>query len=129
MTETYSKINNFIMKYVKIIGVFALIYLVYIGLSKFMDTSLDVAKKITDIENLENEKKVKNKEVIGLMMYLGNPPEMKEHLLMKNYDDCSFKKEIAEMNSNAMYKCILVEAEVKDEKIVKVFKEIEILEE
>ena len=117
------------MKYVKIIGVFAIIYLVYIGLSKFMDTSLDVAKKITDIENLENEEKVRNKEVIGLMMYLGNPPEMKEHLLMKNFDDCSFKKEIAEMNSNAMYKCILVEAEVKDEKIVKVYKEIEILEE
>ena len=90
------------MKYVKIIGVFALIYLVYIGLSKFMDSSLDVAKKITDIENLENEEKVRNKEVIGLMMYLGNPPEMNEHLLMKNFDDCSFKKEIAEMNSNAM---------------------------
>ena len=42
---------------------------------------------------------------------------------------CSFKKELAEMNSNAMYKCILVEAEVKDEKIVKIFKEIQILEE
>ena len=36
------------MRYVKIIVVFALIYIVYIGLSKFMDTSVDVAKKATD---------------------------------------------------------------------------------
>ena len=117
------------MKYVKITGVFAIIYLIYIGLSKFMDTSLDVAKKITDIDKLDKIEEVDSKEVIGLMMFLGDPPEMKEHLLMSNFEDCSFKKEIAEMNSNAMYKCILVEAEVKDKKIVKIFKEIQILEE
>ena len=117
------------MKYVKIIGVFAVIYLIYIGLSKFMDTSLDVAKKITDIDKLDKIEEVNSKEVIGLMMFLGDPPELKEHLLMSNIDDCSFKKEIAEMNSNAMYKCILVEAEVKDKKIVKIFKEIQILDE
>ena len=67
--------------------------------------------------------------VIALIMYLGNPPEMKEHLLMKHIDDCSFKKELAEMNSNAIYKCILVDAEVKDEKIVRVLKEVEVLRE
>ena len=75
------------MKYVKIIGVFAVIYLIYIGLSKFMDTSLDVAKKITDIDKLDKIEDVNSKEVIGLMMFLGNPPEMKEHLLMSNIDD------------------------------------------
>ena len=96
------------MKYVKIIVVFALIYIVYIGLSKFMDTNVDVAKKVTEIEDLDNTNKVNSKEVVGLMMFLGNPPEM---------------------NSNAMYKCILVDAEVKDEKIVRVIKELEILEE
>ena len=117
------------MKYVKIIGVFAVIYLIYIGLSKFMDTSLDVAKKITDIDKLDKIEEVDSKEVIGLMMFLGDPPEMKEHLLMSNFDDCSLKKTLAELNSNAMYKCILVEAEVKNEKIVKIFKEIKILEE
>tara|TARA_B100000674_G_C37316248_1_gene678815 strand:+ start:235 stop:588 length:354 start_codon:yes stop_codon:yes gene_type:complete len=117
------------MKYVKIIVVFALIYLVYVGLSKFMNTSLDVAKKATEIEDLENKDKVKSKEVVGLMMFLGNPPQMKEHLLTKHIDDCSFKKELAEMNSNAMYKCILIEAVVKDEKIVKVLKELEVLKE
>ena len=116
------------MKYVKIIVVFVLIYSVYIGLSKFMDTSVDVAKNVTELENLENTNKLKSKEVVGLMMFLGNPPEMKEHLLTKHIDDCSFKKELAEMNSNAMYKCIFVDAEVKDEKIVRVLKEIEVLE-
>ena len=116
------------MKYVKIIFVFVLIYSVYIGLSKFMDTSVDVAKNVTELENLENTNKLKSKEVVGLMMFLGNPPEMKEHLLTKHIDDCSFKKELAEMNSNAIYKCILVDAEVKDEKIVRVLKEIEVLE-
>ena len=117
------------MKYVKIISVFALIYLVYIGLSKFMDTSVDVAKKVAEIEDLEKSNKVKSKDVVGLMMFLGNPPEMKEHLLTKHIDDCSFKKELAEMNSNAIYKCILVNAEVKDEKIVRVLKEVEVLRE
>ena len=117
------------MKYVKIIVVFALIYIVYIGLSKFMDTNVDVAKKVTEIEDLDNTNKVNSKEVVGLMMFLGNPPEMKEHLLTKHIDDCSFKKELSEMNSNAMYKCILVDAEVKDDKIVRVIKELEVLEE
>ena len=117
------------MKYVKIIVVFALIYAAYIGLSKFMDTSVNVAKKVTEIEDLKNTNKVNSKEVVGLMMFLGNPPEMKEHLLTKHIDDCSFKKELAEMNSNAMYKCILVDAEIKDEKIVRVLKELEVLEE
>ena len=41
------------MKYVKIIGVFAIIYLVYVGLGKFMDTSLDVANKISDTDDLD----------------------------------------------------------------------------
>ena len=117
------------MKYVKIIVVFVIIYLVYIGLSNFMDTSVDVAKKATEIKDLENINRAKSKEVVGLMMFLGNPPEMKEHLLTKHIDDCSFKKELAEMNSNAMYKCILVDAEVIDEKIVRVLKELEVLEE
>ena len=117
------------MKFIKIIGFFAIVYLVYIGLSKFMDTSVNVAKKVIKTDDLENTNKLRSKEVIGLMMFLGNPPEMKEHLLTKHIDDCSFKKELAEMNSNAIYKCILVDAEIKDEKILRVIKEIQILEE
>jgi len=37
------------MKYVKIIGFFAIIYLVYLGFSSFMDDSLEVAEKVNKI--------------------------------------------------------------------------------
>ena len=32
--------------------------------------------------------------VIALIMYLGNPPELKEHLLMPDYKTCLQKKDI-----------------------------------
>ena len=32
--------------------------------------------------------------VIALMMYLGDPPELKEHLLMPNISECLKKKRI-----------------------------------
>ena len=69
-----------------------------------------------------------NKEVIGLMMFLGNPPKINEHLMMPSNEDCLIKKEIAEMTSSALYKCMLVEAIVKDNKIVSIVKEIKIVE-
>ena len=54
------------MRYVKIIVVFALIYLVYIGLSKFMDTSVDIAKKTTEIEKMsDNELSDKEKYILS----------------------------------------------------------------
>ena len=109
------------MKYVKIISFFAIVYLVYLGFSKFMDSSIEVAENVT--KNLDI-----NKEVIGLMMFLGNPPKINEHLMMPSNEDCLIKKEIAEMTSSALYKCMLVEAIVKDNKIVSIVKEIKIVE-
>ena len=116
------------MKYLKIIGVFAVIYLVFLGFSSFMDGSLEVAEKVN--KNLETDKvkKSNNKEVVGLMMFLGNPPKINEHLMMPSNEDCLIKKEIAEMTSSALYKCMLVEAEVKENKIVSIVKEIKIIE-
>ena len=32
--------------------------------------------------------------VIALMMYLGDPPELKEHLLMPSISECLKKKEL-----------------------------------
>ena len=58
--------------------------------------------------------------VIALMMYLGNPPVLKEHLLMPSYSECLKKKRIATRNSNADYKCSKVKAVVKDEKIISI---------
>ena len=58
--------------------------------------------------------------VIALMMYLGNPPVLKEHLLMPSYSECLSKRRIATRNSNADYKCIKVKAVVQDGKIISI---------
>ena len=116
------------MKYLKIIGVFAIIYFVFLGFSSFMDDSLEVAEKVNKNLEINKVKKTNNKEVVGLMMYLGNPPKINEHLMMPSNEDCLIKKEIAEMTSSALYKCMLVEAEVKENKIVSIVKEIKIIE-
>ena len=116
------------MKYLKIIGVFVIIYLVFLGFSSFMDDSLEVAEKVNKNLEINKVKKTNNKEVVGLMMYLGNPPKINEHLMMPSNEDCLIKKEIAEMTSSALYKCMLVEAEVKENKIVSIVKEIKIIE-
>ena len=58
--------------------------------------------------------------VIALIMYLGNPSELKEHLLMPSISECLKKKRIATRNSNADYKCLRVNAVVKDGKILSI---------
>ena len=93
-----------------------------------MDDSLEVAENVNKTLEVDKVKKSNNKEVVGLMMFLGNPPKINEHLIMPSNEDCLIKKEIAEMTSSALYKCILVEAEVKDNKIVSIVKEIKIIE-
>ncbi len=93
-----------------------------------MDDSLEVAEKVNKNLEINKVKKTNNKEVVGLMMFLGNPPKINEHLMMPSNEDCLIKKEIAEMTSSALYKCMLVEAEVKENKIVSIVKEIKIIE-
>ena len=58
--------------------------------------------------------------VIALIMYLGNPPELKEHLLMPDFKTCLSKKRVATRNSTADYKCSKVKAVVKDGKIISI---------
>ena len=58
--------------------------------------------------------------VIALIMYLGNPPELKEHLLMPDYKTCLQKKRHSIRNSNAEYRCSRVKAVVKDGKIISI---------
>ena len=57
---------------------------------------------------------------IALVMLLGNPPVLKEHLLMPNLSTCLSKKRIATRNSNATYQCLKVNAVVKDGKIISI---------
>lgn len=117
------------MKYVKIISFFfAIIYLVYLGFTKFMDSSIEVAENVNKNLDIDKVEISNTKEVVGLMMFLGNPPKINEHLIMPSNEDCLIKKDIAEMISSALYKCMLVEAVVKDNKIVNLVKEIKIVE-
>ena len=58
--------------------------------------------------------------VISLLMFLGEPPVLKEHLLMPTISECLKKKRIATRNSNADYKCMKVKAVVKDGKIISI---------
>ena len=60
--------------------------------------------------------------VIALLMYLGNPPVLKEHLLMPIISECLAKKRVALRNSNADYACMKVNAVVKDGKIISISK-------
>ena len=58
--------------------------------------------------------------VISLLMFLGEPPVLKEHLLMPTISKCLAKKRIATRNSNAEYRCSKVQAVVKDGKIISI---------
>ena len=60
--------------------------------------------------------------VIALLMYLGDPPVLKEHLLMPNISEFLAKKRVATRNSNADYACMKVNAVVKDGKIISISK-------
>ena len=60
--------------------------------------------------------------VIALLMYLGDPPVLKEHLLMPNISECLAKKRVATRNSNADYACMKVNAVVKNGKIISISK-------
>ena len=54
-------------------------------------------------------------------MFLGDPPILKEHLLMKNVFRMFREKRIATRNSNnAEYRCMKVKAVVKDGKIISI---------
>ena len=58
--------------------------------------------------------------VISLLMFLGDPPQLKEHLLMPSISECLAKRRIATRNSNASYQCMKVNAVVKDGKIISI---------
>ena len=71
---------------------------------------------------------IKEGEVIGLMMYLGDPPELKEHLITESRSKCLDMKQIAEETSFAYYECARVNAVIKGKKIVSIIKELEVIE-
>ena len=109
----------------KILVVLILCFAFYKGFFAIKDFEIGVDSKVAEIEQAAGLEE--QDEVIGLMMYLGDPPVMKEHLLMHSSEDCLIKKEIAELTSSAIYKCLKVDAVIKNKKIVSIIKEIEVI--
>tara|TARA_R110002012_G_scaffold166153_2_gene329151 strand:- start:689 stop:889 length:201 start_codon:yes stop_codon:yes gene_type:complete len=61
--------------------------------------------------------------VVALLMYLGDPPVLKEHLLMPNISECLKRKRISmRSTNNAQFQCMTVNAVVKDGKILSISK-------
>ena len=61
--------------------------------------------------------------VISLLMFLGEPPQLKEHLLMPSISECLKKKRIATRSNGSdrlYYQCSKVQAVVKDGKIISI---------
>ena len=105
------------MSKIKIIFAIVVIYFIYKGFTAIKDFDLAVTKKVQKIEEVAGIEK--ESTVIGLMMYIGNPLELKEHLMMSSKSKCLANKEIAELTSSAYYECAEVNAVVKGGKIIK----------
>ena len=114
------------MNKIKIIFAIVVIYFIYKGFTAIMDFDLAVTEKVQKIEEIVGVEK--ESTVISLMMYIGNPLELKEHLMMSSKKKCLKKKEIAELNSFAFYECAEVNAVVKGGKIISIIEEIRVLE-
>ena len=113
------------MSKIKIIFFLILGFVVYKGYEAFTNFEIGVSDKITEIE--EKADFERQGEVIALMMYLGDPPELKEHLFTESRSKCLELKQIAEESSYAYYECALVNAVLKGGKIVSIIEEIEVI--
>jgi len=111
---------------IKIIFFIIIAFIIYKGVIAFKNFEIGVSDRVAELEELADFEK--EGEVIGLMMYLGDPPELKEHLYTKSRSKCLELKEIAEESSFAYYECVKVNAVLKGNKIVSIIEEIEVIE-
>ena len=111
---------------VKIIAFLILGFIIYKIFVAVEDFEVGLDKRIEKVEALGLGEQ---DEVIGLMMYLGDPEDLVlvEHLLVKNKSKCLEMKKNAEEVSNAYYECARIEAIIKEGKIVTVIEELEVL--
>ena len=114
------------MSKIKIVFYLVLVFIIYKGYVAFRDFEIGVEDRVAEIE--EKADFEKEGEVIGLMMYLGDPPELKEHLMTENRSRCLEMKKIAEETSFAYYECARVNAVIKGKKIVSIIEELEVIE-
>ena len=111
---------------IKIIFFLILAFIVYKGAVVIKNFEIGVDNKVAEIEKLADFEK--EGEVIGLMMYLGNPLELKEHLFTASRSKCLELKKIAESTSFAYYECAKINAVLRGGKIVRVLEKIEVFE-
>ena len=109
----------------KILVVLILCFAFYKGFVAIKSFEIGVGSRVAEIEEAAGFEK--QDEVIGLMMYLGNPLELKEHLLVSSEIKCLKLKIKAESNSNANYECKRVDAIISGGKIIKIIEELEVL--
>ena len=114
------------MNKIKFIGLLILFFLVYKAIVALKNFEIGVSDRVAKIEELADIEK--EGEVIGLMMYLGDPPELKEHLFTKSRSKCLKLKAVAEETSYAYYECAKINAVIKGGKIIRVIEEIEVFE-
>ena len=114
------------MSKIKIIGLLILFFVIYKVVVTLKNFEIGVGDRVSKIEKLADYEK--EDVVIGLMMYLGNPPKLKEHLFTPSRSKCLELKEFAEESSLVYFECVKVNAVVKDGKIIRVIEEIEIFE-
>ena len=114
------------MRKIKIIFFLILGFVVYKGYKAFTEFEIGVSDRVAVIEMSADFER--QGEVIALMMYLGNPPRLNEHLLVKNKSKCLDMKQIAEETSFAYYECAVVDANVKGGKIISINEELEVIE-
>ena len=111
---------------IKYIVILLICYGLYKGYVAFTEFEIGVSDRVAILE--EAAEIEKQGEVIALMMYLGDPPELNEHLLVKNESKCLDMKQIAEETSFAYYECAVVDANIKGGKIISINEELKVLE-
>ena len=114
------------MSKVKFVLILLIVYCLYKGYEAFTEFEIGVSDRIAVLE--ESADFERQGEVIALMMYLGNPPRLNEHLLVKNETKCLDMKRIAEETSFAYYECAVVDANIRGGKIISINEELKVLE-
>ena len=103
-----------------------IVFIAYKGYVAFKNFEIGVGDRLAEIEEIADFEK--EGEVIGLMMYLGDPLELQEHLYTESRSKCLELKQIAEESSFAYYECAKVNAVLKGKKIVRIINEIEVIQ-
>ena len=114
------------MSKIKYVVILLICYGLYKGYVAFTDFEIGVSDRVAKLEEAADIEK--QEEVIALMMYLGDPPELNEHLLVKNESKCLDMKQIAEETSFAYYECAVVDANIRGGKIISINEELKVLE-